>query len=86
MPRDLSTGEQQRVMVARAVISRPRLLLADEPTSALDASLADRTIHLLRELNRLGSTVIVATRDDALAGRYPAPALQISQNSLVESG
>ncbi len=86
MPDDLSGGERQRVAIARAVISRPRLLLADEPTAGLDALQSERVIHLLRELNRLGSTVIIATHNDALVERYPGVALRLSQGSLMEAG
>ena len=86
MPDDLSGGERQRVAIARAVISRPRLLLADEPTAGLDALQSERVIHLLRELNRLGSTVIIATHNDALVERYPGAALCLSQGNLLEAG
>ena len=61
LPEDLSGGERQRVAIARAVITRPRLLLADEPTAGLDTNQSERVIHLLHELHRLGSTVIIAT-------------------------
>ena len=63
MPEDLAGGERQRVSIARAVIGRPRLLLADEPTAGLDAIQSERMIHLFRELHRLGSTVIIATQN-----------------------
>jgi cell division transport system ATP-binding protein len=86
MPEDLSHGERQRVAIARAVISRPRLLLADEPTAGLDTAQSERVIHLLRELHRLGSTVIIATHNDAQVDRHPGPALLLSQGTLVEAG
>ena len=86
MPDDLSGGERQRVAIARAVIGRPRLLLADEPTAGLDAIQSERVVHLLRELNRLGSTVIIATHNEALVERYPGAALCLSQGSLMEAG
>jgi cell division transport system ATP-binding protein len=85
-PGDLSGGERQRVAVARAVITRPRLLLADEPTAGLDTAQSERVIHLLRELHRLGSTVIIATHNEALVDRHPGMALLLSQGSLVEAG
>jgi cell division transport system ATP-binding protein len=84
LPGDLSNGERQRVTIARAVIGRPRLLLADEPTAGLDPTHAERVIHLLRELHRLGSTVIIATHNEAQVDRHPGPALMLSQGSLVE--
>jgi cell division transport system ATP-binding protein len=86
MPEDLSGGERQRVAIARAVISRPRLLLADEPTAGLDTHQSERVIHLLRELHRLGSTVIIATHNEAQVDRHPGPALLLSQGTLVEAG
>ena len=86
LPDDLSDGERQRVTIARAVISRPRLLLADEPTAGLDPAQSERVIHLLRELHRLGSTVIIATHNEAQVDRHPGPALMLSQGSLVEYG
>ncbi len=85
MPEDLSHGERQRVAIARAVIIRPRLLLADEPTAGLDSAQSERVITLLRELNRLGSTVILATHNEALVGRYPGAAFRLSQGALIES-
>jgi cell division transport system ATP-binding protein len=86
LPEDLSGGERQRVAIARAVISRPRLLLADEPTAGLDTPQSERVIHLLRELHRLGSTVIIATHNKAQVDRHPGPALLLSQGTLVETG
>jgi cell division transport system ATP-binding protein len=83
MPAELSGGEQQRIAIARAVISRPNLLLADEPTGNLDDAQAERLMRLLRELNRLGTTVIVATHNDFLVDRYPAPALLLDHGRLV---
>jgi cell division transport system ATP-binding protein len=67
-PPTLSGGEQQRVAIARAVIARPELLVADEPTGNVDAAMANRLIHLFEALNRLGTTVVVATHDLSLIG------------------
>ena len=82
-PQQLSGGEQQRVAIARAVISRPSLLLADEPTGNLDDGQAERLMQLLRELNRLGTTAIVATHNEALVARHPARALRLDAGRLV---
>ena len=68
-PATLSGGEQQRVAIARAVINRPDLLVADEPTGNVDPDMAQRLLHLFDELNRLGTTVVVATHDVHLLSR-----------------
>ncbi len=85
-PAELSGGEQQRVAIARAVVGRPHLLLADEPTGNLDDIQAERLMRLLKEMNRLGATVIVATHNDALVARHPGPALRLEHGRLVEDG
>ncbi len=83
-PAELSGGEQQRVAIARAVISRPALLLADEPTGNLDDVQAERLMQLLAELNRLGTTVVVATHSTTLVARHPARALLLEDGRLAE--
>jgi cell division transport system ATP-binding protein len=70
-PATLSGGEQQRVAIARAVIGRPEMLVADEPTGNVDPDMAERLLHLFDALNRLGTTVVVATHDLHLIGRIP---------------
>ncbi|MBW4021705.1 MAG: cell division ATP-binding protein FtsE [Proteobacteria bacterium] len=82
-PRQLSGGEQQRVAIARAVIGRPSLLLADEPTGNLDEAQAERLMQLFGELNRLGTTAIVATHNERLVARHPARALRLDAGRLV---
>ena len=82
LPATLSGGEQQRCAIARAVVGRPELLLADEPTGNLDPVQAERLMQLLAELNRVGTTVIVATHDGGLVARHPAPALRLTGGRL----
>lgn len=71
-PATLSGGEQQRVAIARAVIGRPEILVADEPTGNVDPDMANRLLHLFDALNKLGTTVVVATHDMHLLARVPA--------------
>ena len=86
-PDELSGGEQQRVAIARALINQPRLLLADEPTGNLDDHQAERLMTLITALNRLGTTVIVATHNAGLVARYPYPSLAMEGGRLrVQAG
>jgi cell division transport system ATP-binding protein len=70
-PPTLSGGEQQRVAIARAVIARPEVLVADEPTGNVDAEMAQKLLRLFQSLNRLGTTVVVATHDLNLLKKVP---------------
>jgi cell division transport system ATP-binding protein len=83
-PLELSGGEQQRVAIARAVVHRPELLLADEPTGNLDTRQARRLLALFTEMNRIGTTVVVASHDEDLVARFPAPALHLVDGRLIE--
>ena len=68
-PVTLSGGQQQRVAIARAVIARPQLLLADEPTGNVDDAMANRLLRLFEELNRFGTTLVIATHNEQLASQ-----------------
>ena len=70
-PAQLSGGEQQRVAIARAVIGRPDMLVADEPTGNVDPEMAVKLLRLFEALNRLGTTVVVATHDVHLLKKVP---------------
>ena len=84
-PPTLSGGEQQRVAIARAVISQPELLVADEPTGNVDAEMAARLLHLFAALNRLGTTVVVATHDVGLIARTAgAQMIRLDKGSMVD--
>lgn len=81
-PRYLSGGEQQRVDIARAIVHRPRLLLADEPTGNLDYALSLEIFKLFEDFNRLGMTVLIATHDLAIVQKQPKPCLILEQGYL----
>ncbi len=81
-PPTLSGGEQQRIAIARAVVTRPRLLLADEPTGNVDDRTAHRLLYLIEQLNKAGTTVVIATHNAALAGRSRHPVLEIENGRL----
>ncbi len=84
-PPTLSGGEQQRLAIARAVIARPELLVADEPTGNVDAEMAARILHLLTALNRLGTTIIIATHDLSLiAATSGADMLRLDNGAMVD--
>lgn len=79
---EISGGEKQRAAIARAVINRPELLLADEPTGNVDGDIAVKLMKLFAELNRLGTTVIIATHSNELMERYNYPRLQLVGGKL----
>jgi cell division transport system ATP-binding protein len=81
-PDTLSGGEKQRAAIARAVIARPQLLLADEPTGNVDPSLAQRLLRLFAELNKSGTSVVIATHDIALMDEYDARRLVLHDGRL----
>jgi cell division transport system ATP-binding protein len=82
LPAVLSGGEKQRAAIARAVIARPQLLLADEPTGNVDPSLAARLLRLFVELNKSGTSVLIATHDIALMDQYDARRLVLHDGRL----
>lgn len=86
MPRSLSGGEQQRVGIARAVVSRPRILLADEPTGNLDPALSAEIMQLFVDFSRVGVTVLIASHDLALISRLRHRILTLREGRLVSGG
>ena len=82
-PSELSGGEQQRVAIARAVINNPQLLLADEPTGSVDRAIGTRILYLFEELNRMGTTVLIATHNDELVSRFDYPRLHLENGQLT---
>jgi cell division transport system ATP-binding protein len=83
LPLELSTGEQQRVGIARAVVGRPRLLIADEPTGNLDPELAQDIMRLFKRFNDVGVTVVVATHDHHLIERFGARRISFREGQIT---
>ena len=82
LPPVLSGGEKQRAAIARAVIGQPQLLLADEPTGNVDPELGQRLLRLFVELNKSGTTVVIATHDIGLMNEYDARRLVLHEGRL----
>jgi cell division transport system ATP-binding protein len=86
MPYRLSGGEQQRVVIARALLNEPILLLADEPTGNLDPEVADGIMELFREINHAGTAILMATHNFQLLEKYPHRVLTCQGGQLLDSG
>ncbi len=84
MPHQLSGGEQQRIAIARALLNDPELILADEPTGNLDPQTSIEIIEVLRNINALGKTVLMATHDYALIKKFPQKTLQFEDGKVFE--
>ena len=81
-PQALSSGEQQRIGIARAIVHKPRVLIADEPTGNLDPRLSLDIMHLFEQFNRIGTTVLIATHDVALIKRMRHRVLILDKGRL----
>ena len=84
-PHQLSGGEQQRVVIARALINEPVVLIADEPTGNLDPEVADGIFNLFLEINRSGTAILMATHNHVFINKYPARTLKCENSQLLDS-
>jgi cell division transport system ATP-binding protein len=84
MPHQLSGGEQQRVAIARALLNNPEFILADEPTGNLDPQTSVEVLEVLKKINELGKTVIMATHDYALLLKFPSKTLKCEDTKIFE--
>ena len=82
-PSVLSGGQQQRIAIARAVVHRPKLILADEPTGNVDDAIAFRLMQLFVELHKFGTSVILATHNEHLVARFPFPRLHLNAGTVT---
>ena len=84
MPNELSGGEQQRVVIARALVNSPPLLLADEPTGNLDPSSSNEIRELLQKINMRGTAILMATHNYDVVKRFPSRIIQLKEGKIVE--
>ena len=85
LPQELSTGEQQRVGIARAVVSKPAILIADEPTGNLDPELSVEVMNIFRRFNEVGVTVLVASHDVYLLERFAVRRVRLEGGRIVQT-
>ena len=85
-PLELSTGEQQRVGIARSIVGKPALLIADEPTGNLDPQLAVEIMNLFKRFNEVGVTVVIATHDVHLIERFAARRIVLGEGRVTDAG
>lgn len=85
MPHQLSGGEQQRVVIARALVNEPLLLIADEPTGNLDPSVSEGIFKLFLEINKSGTAILMATHNHTLIGNHPARIFKCERGKIRDS-
>ena len=82
-PPMLSGGQKQMVAICRSIITKPKLLIADEPTGSIDEEIASRLMQLFIELNKIGTTIIIATHNDRLVKKYDFPQFYIKNKNIL---
>ena len=83
-PPSLSGGQKQRAAIARAIITRPQLLLADEPTGNVDDEMATKLLCLFEELNKMGTAILIATHNQRILKKFPYPQLALKDSTLLQ--
>lgn len=84
MPHELSGGEQQRIVIARALLNRPKLILADEPTGNLDPETASQIVKMLYDISASGTTVVMATHNLAFLDQFPARVYRCENKQFIK--
>lgn len=82
LPHTLSGGQQQRIAIARAVIAKPKLLIADEPTGNLDDAIGFKLMNLFDQLNRMGTTILIATHSQHIMDEFGHPVLELNEGEI----
>ena len=85
MPHQLSGGEQQRVVIARALINEPLILIADEPTGNLDPSVSTGILKLFQQINKSGTAVLMATHSYGLIKKFPSRVIKCENGKILDS-
>ena len=84
MPHELSGGEQQRIAIARAILNKPKIIIADEPTGNLDPETAENIIRMLKEITQTGTAVVMSTHNIPLLDKYPGIVYRCADGALEE--
>ena len=84
MPYELSGGEQQRIAIARAILNKPRIIIADEPTGNLDPETADNIVSLLKQISMTGTAVVMSTHNIPMLDKYPGIVYQCKDGSITD--